>query len=966
MSEDKKLISNTTKSHILQIQKAMKQNKLVIFAGAGVSKSCGVPTWGELIAELKKELDIDSYESDYLKIPQLYRNLRKDKEYFERIKEILKDGNMDIKYNDIHKAILDLNPCHIVTTNYDDLFEQAIKSRYENFYTISQDKDLPYNRGEKFLIKMHGDFKSGNIVLTENDYLDYSKNYPLIRSYVMSLFASKLILFIGFSFSDINLKYILRDVRTCLGDNMQPVYVLCSGNDNVHQLSYLESNYIHVVHLSKEEARNTLDSQFVECPNDLFSDERSNILLNQLCLLKKYSENNNSALSVVYDFLTQYGDQFTYLGHYIKYIFPRIHWRKVLLQYSSLIIPECYEASIANIIADSAESKKYRYENREDILKILLWLNQNGVEFISRPLISIRESLNKMLSEEEKCSFRGNALVSFYRLDIDSLSKSLEELNNAPLTYSKQDLLYPLLLCKIGRYKQAYDIYKKLASIMMENRKYVLYFLCLYNMQSLYGPVFNEMEDDGLDLLNSFMEEIKGIDLNEIVKSLPLNDIMQRVLSDLANDRYLVSNLLDAEQYCDKIREQREASERGGASINDNINHVLWHYNDLIDFYNNNLIFNETSGHTKDTYLKIAEAVLQSILTKDHSFGTTKISCLYEDLVVLFVFHLHSKDLRNVLRRVVGDKRLPIDETFKDEISAILNNLYASKDKIGQKQKIVRGNIIGECIKNILLISLYTEDVLELPYINSLISDYWYDGKISMESSLLADFFERYKVSGDESINILKKILHSNINDSDDLAYAVGYLCDYAKNENKILSDLLSAKQLENAENIHFIASFCKVATDDVKQEITNLLRIKVQSLCQLVEAECFSEEKIITEDLLLKFKDIFKVSSDNNLYPEEWVLTNLLRYTKDKRPELSDTVDSIFSSNPCYQFLKDPLHYSGSASDIKGSWLLYIDDQVLTNLIGDSQIRQTVKQFCDDKFEPPFLKFKNKIWKMI
>ena len=41
---------------------------------------------------------------------------------------------------------------------------------------------------------MHGDFKSGNIVLTENDYLDYEKNFPLIRSYLMSIFASKLVL----------------------------------------------------------------------------------------------------------------------------------------------------------------------------------------------------------------------------------------------------------------------------------------------------------------------------------------------------------------------------------------------------------------------------------------------------------------------------------------------------------------------------------------------------------------------------------------------------------------------------------------------------------------------------------------------------------------------------------------------------------------------------------------------------
>lgn len=58
-------MDNITKSHIKQIKQAMRQNKLVIFAGAGVSKSAGVPLWGELIDELKKELDLPQYETDF-------------------------------------------------------------------------------------------------------------------------------------------------------------------------------------------------------------------------------------------------------------------------------------------------------------------------------------------------------------------------------------------------------------------------------------------------------------------------------------------------------------------------------------------------------------------------------------------------------------------------------------------------------------------------------------------------------------------------------------------------------------------------------------------------------------------------------------------------------------------------------------------------------------------------------------
>ena len=34
------------------------------------------------------------------------------------------------------------------------------------------------------LIKMHGDFNVGNIVLTENDFANYNNNFPLINAFV--------------------------------------------------------------------------------------------------------------------------------------------------------------------------------------------------------------------------------------------------------------------------------------------------------------------------------------------------------------------------------------------------------------------------------------------------------------------------------------------------------------------------------------------------------------------------------------------------------------------------------------------------------------------------------------------------------------------------------------------------------------------------------------------------------------
>ena len=117
-------LDNSLKSHIQQLQDAARQNRLVIFVGAGVSASAGVPAWRELVDMFKNELPEGMYDqNDILKSAQIYRELRGEVEYMKQVKRILKYGQSSC--NQIHKAIMELNPCHIVTTNYDDLLEQS-------------------------------------------------------------------------------------------------------------------------------------------------------------------------------------------------------------------------------------------------------------------------------------------------------------------------------------------------------------------------------------------------------------------------------------------------------------------------------------------------------------------------------------------------------------------------------------------------------------------------------------------------------------------------------------------------------------------------------------------------------------------------------------------------------------------------------------------------------------------------
>ncbi len=58
------------KDNIHHIKEAIKQNKLVIFVGAGVSKNSHVPTWGSLVRKYAKELHYTQCLSCHFKTSQ--------------------------------------------------------------------------------------------------------------------------------------------------------------------------------------------------------------------------------------------------------------------------------------------------------------------------------------------------------------------------------------------------------------------------------------------------------------------------------------------------------------------------------------------------------------------------------------------------------------------------------------------------------------------------------------------------------------------------------------------------------------------------------------------------------------------------------------------------------------------------------------------------------------------------------
>ena len=106
------------------------------------------------------------------------------------------------------------------------MLEQAINAEGKPYSLIRKDADFPFAANNKLLVKVHGDLEEGNMILREEDYLEYQNRNPLFTAYLQSVFATNVVLFIGYSFSDDDLKAIIQRVQSILGSSNQMAFLL--------------------------------------------------------------------------------------------------------------------------------------------------------------------------------------------------------------------------------------------------------------------------------------------------------------------------------------------------------------------------------------------------------------------------------------------------------------------------------------------------------------------------------------------------------------------------------------------------------------------------------------------------------------------------------------------------------------------------------------------------------------------
>ena len=211
---------------IRKYTKAIREGNAAVFGGAGLSRPSGFVDWKGLLRPLAEEIDLNvDKETDLLSVAQFYRNRKGTR---TSINQTIVDAfSKDIDFNDNIKILTRLPIYTYWTTNYDELIEDGIREANRNPDVKSESDQLSIMKPDRDAIvyKMHGDInRPAKAVLTKTDYELYEYNRPLFRTALKGDLVSKVFLFIGFSFEDPNLEYILGQIHSLLGENVPEHY----------------------------------------------------------------------------------------------------------------------------------------------------------------------------------------------------------------------------------------------------------------------------------------------------------------------------------------------------------------------------------------------------------------------------------------------------------------------------------------------------------------------------------------------------------------------------------------------------------------------------------------------------------------------------------------------------------------------------------------------------------------------
>jgi len=202
----------------------MNEGNAAIFAGAGLSASAGFVDWRSLMKPIAERLGLDIHEEhDFPAIAQFEFTQAGGNRH--RLNQLLVDmiGD-DVAPTANHNILASLPIDTYWTTNYDGLIERSLTTcgKLPDVKISFGDLTISKPRRDAVVYKLHDDVsRASDAILTKHDYATFPKTRGAFTTAFIHDLSCKTFLFLGISFTDPNIDFVLTQMRASYGENQR-------------------------------------------------------------------------------------------------------------------------------------------------------------------------------------------------------------------------------------------------------------------------------------------------------------------------------------------------------------------------------------------------------------------------------------------------------------------------------------------------------------------------------------------------------------------------------------------------------------------------------------------------------------------------------------------------------------------------------------------------------------------------
>jgi hypothetical protein len=265
-----------------------RAGNVTLLIGSGISICAGLPSWSDLLLSVKGEV---------LTLTRLQQKLFRKLDPLQQAQYLYNECGRQLVLDTIvkhlhlaksnasriHSLIMALPFTKIVTTNWDSLFEDYWERIHSTpLVPIWKDEQVPLLSSHNAIIKIHGTVSDpASIVFAESDYYDAIYSNPLLQQIIGVMVATSTVLFLGYSFSDFDFKYVFNQVRRRLTKLSTNAYIFMPNHDLFYTQYYAKQGIRPIIYRArtKEDATYEFLRNLAEAVSVSASDSKTRMMI---------------------------------------------------------------------------------------------------------------------------------------------------------------------------------------------------------------------------------------------------------------------------------------------------------------------------------------------------------------------------------------------------------------------------------------------------------------------------------------------------------------------------------------------------------------------------------------------------------------------------------------------------------------------------------------------------------------